>query len=67
MTVSFEIEEINNGFVVTCYDRKGKAKNDVKTYVTNFDQVLDSMDNWFTPIEKERKKEGSVVSTEDSS
>lgn len=56
MTVSFEIKEIDNGFVVTCFDSEGTVANDVTMSVGDFDLVLDAITNWFKRVEKERKE-----------
>jgi len=53
MTVSFEIEEIDNGFVVTCFDSEGLATADVKVYVDAFDLVLDTIAKWWERVGKE--------------
>lgn len=56
MTISFEIKEIDNGFIVTCFDSEGPADKDVTVYVDAFDLVLDTMAKWFKRLGKNEER-----------
>ena len=50
MRILVEIEQIDDGFIVSLFDADGKEEYDKKIYIGNLDAVLKTVDEWVGDI-----------------
>ena len=50
MKIFVEIEQIDDGFIVSLFDADGKEEYDKKIHIDNLDAVLKTVDEWVGDI-----------------
>jgi len=63
MKISVNIEQLDNGFIVTMYDETGKAEYDQKVFIENLSSSLKAIEKWVDDI-TEREGNGEDLEEE---
>jgi len=63
MKISVDIEQLDNGFIVTMYDETGKAEYDQKVFIENLSSSLKAIEKWVDDI-TEREGNGEDLEEE---